>query len=137
MSQSAYDWAAVDPSKNMTLAEFDRFNNELSSALGIQFGSRYVRTQINLIISEAELRGNQFISPLPVNLCGTLTIPNCQEFNIATFRLSLRKAAQADDPTGELANLLQQLSPQYTGIANLFTRMPAVQAVIASAMKRI
>jgi hypothetical protein len=137
MIQSAYDWAAIDPAKNMTLAEADQFGNALAGAFGIQLGDRFVRTQFNMIISEAELRGNQFLSPLPVNLCGTLTIPNCQEFNLASFRISLRKAAQSDDATGALVTLLQQLSPQYTAIPSLFTRMPAVQAVIASALKTI
>ncbi len=135
MSQSARDWASTDPSKNMTLAEVDHLNNELAAGLCIQLGDRYVRTQYNNIIGEPELRGNNYISPLPVNFFGRLAIPGCEEFNIAQFRSSIRDAAASDDPTGTLVTVLQRLLPQNNAIASMFTRIPAVQAVIASALK--
>ena len=137
MSQSARDWASTDPSKNMTLAEVDQLNKELAAGLCIQFGDRYVRTQYNNIIGEPELRGNNYISPLPVNLYGRLAIAGCEEFNIAQFRDSIRDAARSEDPTGTLVTILQRLLPQHNSIASMFTRIPAVQAVIASALKTV
>lgn len=134
---SAHDWASPDPSKNMTLAESDQLRNQLAGSLCLQIGERHILTQYGQIIGESELRGNQFMSPLPVNLCGSLAIPGCQEFNLAAFRSSLRQAAQADDPTGTLVGILQQLCPLDTAIPSLFTRMPAVQGVITAALKNI
>jgi hypothetical protein len=137
MKQSANDWASPDPSKNMTLAEADQLNNQLAGALCLQIGSRWVQTQYGQIITDTELRQNTFIAPLPVNLYGMLAIPGCQGFNLADFRKSLRTLAEADDPTGSLVIFLQQLLPQYNGIPAMFTRIPAVQAVITAALKTI
>ncbi len=137
MNQSARDWASTDPSKNMTLAEVDQLNNELAAAFCIQLGDRYVRTQYNNIIGEPELRGNNYISPLPVNLFSRLALAGSEEFNIAQFRASIREAAQSDDPTGTLVTILQRLLPHNNSIASMFTRIPAVQAVIASALRTI
>ena len=132
---SARDWASPDPSKNMTLAESDQLSNELAGAFGLMIGGRHVCTQQNTTISESELRGNQFMSPLPVNLYGYVSLPGTQAINLATFRDNLRAAAQADDPTGTLVGILQRIDPQNTAIASLFTRLPAVQDVIAKALK--
>ena len=137
MSQSANDWASPDPSKNMTLADLDRFRYQIAGALCIQIGTCWIRTTSNSIISESELRQNTFISPLPVNLCGTLALPGCQEFNVAGFRSELRQAASSDDPTGSLVVLLQQYLPTNNAVPAMLTRIPTVQAVIASAMKSI
>ena len=136
MSQSAHDWASPDPQKNMTLAEADQLRNELAAGLGLQFGDRFIRTQYGQIIGEAELRANQYLSPLPVNLFGHL-VPGGQEFNIAEFRTSLRAAALSDDPTGFLTGILLQTFPHMTNVTAMFTRIPAVQDVILSALKKV
>ena len=136
MSQSAHDWASPDPNKNMTIDESDQLRNQLAAGLGLQFGDRYIRTQYGQVISESELRHNQFLSPLPVNLFGHL-VPASQEFNIAEFRSSLRTAASSDDPTGYLTGILQQTFPQMYNVTTMFTRIPAVQEVIHSALKKI
>lgn len=135
--QSAHDWAAIDPSKNMTLADADHLRDVMAAGFGIQFGNRFVRTQYGNVISEAELRANNFMSPLAVNLCGYLAAYGSQEVNIAQFRANLRQAAASGDPTGELVGILQQAMPATTNIASLFTRMPAVQDVIASALRSV
>src|ERR1019366_5037081 len=105
MSQSANDWASPDPSKNMSLAEADQLSNQLAGGLCVQFGNRYVKTTNGNVISESELRANNYMSPLAVNLYGNLAAANVQEFNIAQFRGSLRNAAVADDPTGTLVGI--------------------------------
>jgi hypothetical protein len=135
MSQSANDWASPDPTQNMSLADADKLRYAMAGALGVQFGDRYVKTTQGSIISEAELRSNQFISPLPVNLWARLAIPGSLEFNIATFRTNLRQAALADDPIGTLVGILQVLLPFDTQIDSMFTRMPAVQQLIANALR--
>lgn len=136
MIASAHDWASPDPNKNMTIDEADRMRDQLAAGLGLQFGDRYVRTQYGQTISESELRHNQFLSPLPVNLFAHL-VPGSQEFNIAEFRASLRTAALSDDPTGYLTGILQQTFPQMSNVTSMFTRIPAVQEVIQSALKKM
>lgn len=136
MSQSANDWASTNPGQNMTLAEADQLGNQLAGALTIQFGTRFVRTQSGNIISEAELRSNNYLSPLAVNLCGYLAFYQAPEINIAEFRTSLRNAAAASDPTGTLVGVLQQALPGGMNVASMFTRIPAIQAVIATALKQ-
>lgn len=135
MSQSANNWASPDKSKNITLADADRLGNQLASNLGLQFGSKYVKTTTGEKISEQELRGNQFISPLPVNLYAELVGPVRGEFNIADFHNGLKRAATADDPVTALLTIMQEALPGTNGPAML-TRMPAVQQVIADALGR-
>jgi hypothetical protein len=136
MSQSANDWASPDPSQNITLADANTFRDALAASLQIQFAARYIRTTQNQIISEAELRGNSFILPLPVNLYSHLVGQNTQEINIAQFRASLRDAAMADDPTGTLCGILSQVMPQ-TNVPDQFTRIPAIQQVLLAALQTL
>ena len=136
MIQSANDWASPDPTQNITLADANTFSNALAGGLQVQFGDRYIRTTQNQIVTEAELRANTFILPLPVNLLAHLAAPESQEINIAAFRASLRAAASADDPTGTLCQLLSQAMPE-TDVPDLFTRIPAIQLVILSALQTL
>jgi hypothetical protein len=135
MSQSANNWASPDQSKNMTLADADRLGYQLAGALALQFSTKYVKTTTGETISEQELRGNQFISPLPVHLFGKLAGAGSTDFNIAEFRASLKHAATSDDPTTGLLTIMQQALPTTNGPA-LLTRMPAIQQVIADALSR-
>jgi hypothetical protein len=135
MSQSANNWASADESKNSTLANADRLGNQLAANLGIQLGSKYVKTTTGEKISEKELRDNQFISPLPVNLYGELVGGTRVEFNIADFQATLKRAAAADDPITSFIQLVQHYLPDTNG-ASLITRMPAVQQIIADALKK-
>jgi hypothetical protein len=130
--QSAADWASTNESKNMTLAEADHFRDQLAQTLILQFGNRYVKTSANEMISESELRHNTFISPLPVNLFGTIA-NSTADVNIAEFRTALRNAAASDDPTYEFLKLLQSILPgSVTG--SYLSRLPAVQQVIQDAL---
>ena len=124
MAQSANDWASPDPSKNITLADADNFANALVAALQVQFSDRYVRTQFGQIISVAELRQNNYMSPLPVHLYGKLAAASAVEFNVAEFRSQLRGAAQCDDPVGELTKVLSAATPGQNIAANIL-RIPA------------
>ncbi len=135
MSQSANNWASADQSKNITLADADRLGNELTANLGLQLGSKYVKTTTGEKISEKELRDNQFISPLPVNLYGELAGGTRVEFNIADFQASLKRTAAADDPITTYIELVQHFLPGTNG-AFMITRMPAVQQLIADALKK-
>src|ERR1700736_4001594 len=108
MNHSANNWASPDQSKNMTLAEADRLGYQLAGALALQFSTKFVKTTTGEIISEQELRDNQFISPLPVNLFAKLAGQTPNEFNIADFRASLKHAATGDDPTTALLTIVQQ-----------------------------
>lgn len=136
MIQSANDWASPDPTQNIALGDALAFGYALAEGLQIQFAEMYIRTTQNRIISEAELRSNQFIAPLPVNLFTHLVGQASQEINIAQFRAALRNAAQADDPTGTLCQLLSQVLPN-TNIPQQFTRIPAIQAVILAALQTL
>lgn len=136
MTSSANDWASPDPSKNITLAEADHFRDILVASLGLQFGYRFVLTQYGNRISETELRQNNFLSVLPVNLMGLL-VPGSQEFNVAQLRQSIRDAASSDDPIGYLNSLLQQIFPHVISVSTLYTQIPAVRNLIASALKNI
>ncbi len=135
MSQSANNWASADQSKNMTLADADRLGNQLAGNLGLQLGSKYVKTTTGEKISEKELRDNQFISPLPVNLYGELAGGTRLEFNIADFQASLKRAATADDPITSFIQLVQHFLPDTNG-PSMITRMPAVQQVVVDALKK-
>jgi hypothetical protein len=135
MNHSANNWASPDQSKNMTLADADRLGNQLAGALSLQFSTKFVRTTTGETVSEEELRGNQFISPLPVNLFAKLAGPGSNEFNIADFRASLKHAATADDPTTALLTIMQQALP-LTNAPSQLTRMPAIQQLIADALSR-
>lgn len=135
MNQSANNWASPDQSKNITLAEADRLGYQLAGALALQFSTRYVKTTTGETISEEELRGNQFISPLPVNLLGKLAGAGSTDFNIAEFRASLKHAATSDDPITALLAILRQALPATNGPVSL-TRMPAIRQVIADALSR-
>ena len=136
MSQSANNWASADQSKNMTLADADRLGNQLAVNLGLQIGSKYIRTTSGETVSEKELRDNSFISPLPVNLYGQLAGGTRVEFNIADFQASLKRAASADDPITSFIQVLQRALPDINGAAQI-TRMPAVQQVIVDALKKL
>lgn len=135
MSQSANNWASPDQSKNTILADADRLGYQLASNLGLQFGTKYVKTTTGETISEQELRGNQFISPLPVNLFSELVGAPRNQFNVAEFRASLKHAATADDPITALLTIIQQALPGTNGPA-LLTRIPAIQQVITDALSR-
>jgi hypothetical protein len=135
MIQSANNWASPDQSKNMTLADADRLGYQLAGNLGLQFGTKYVKTTTGEKVSEQELRGNQFISPLPVNLFAELVGASRNEFNIAEFRATLKHAATADDPITALLTIMQQALPGTNG-PSMITRIPAVQQVIADALGR-
>jgi hypothetical protein len=136
MIQSANDWASPDPTQNITLADATTFGNALAGGLQVQFADMYIRTTQNQIVSEAELRANEFILPLPVNLYTHLFGQNTQEINIAQFRASLQAAAQANDPTGTLCELLAAAMP-YTDVPDQFTRIPAIQAVLLAALQTL
>jgi hypothetical protein len=136
MNPSANDWASPDPTQNITLAEADTFRDALAAGLQVQFASRYILTTQNQIISEAELRANPFILPLPVNLYGYLLGSGGQPVDIAQFRASLRQAAVAEDPTGTLCQLLAQALPD-TDVPDQFTRIPAVQQVLLAALQTL
>lgn len=135
MSQSANNWASADQSKNITLADADRFGNELTANLGLQLGSKYVKTTTGEKISEKELRDNQFISPLPVNLYGELAGGTRVEFNIADFQATLKRTADAGDPITSYIQLVEHFLPGAVG-ALMITRMPAVEQLIADALKK-
>jgi hypothetical protein len=136
MIQSANDWASPDPTQNITLADADTFGNALAGGLQVQFADIYIRTTENQIISEAELRSNTFILPLPVNLYTHLVAADSVEINVAQFRASLRAAALANDPTGTLCELLSQAMPQ-TDVPDQFTRIPAIQQVLLAALQTL
>lgn len=136
MSQSANDWASADQSKNMTLADADRFGNQLAGSLGLQIASKYVKTTAGATISEKELRDNQFLSPLPVNLYAQLAGGTRVEFNIAEFQTTLKATASADDPINSFIQLVQHYLPSVNG-ASMITRMPAVQQVVVDAIKKV
>jgi len=136
MPPSANDWASPDQTKNIILADADAFGNALASALALQFAKLYVLTTQGEIISEAELRGNQFISPLPVNLFCTLAAATSNDQNVATLRSQLRAAAAGSDPIGSLFSLLQLIFPQ-SDIAAMLSRLPAVQNAITALMQTI
>jgi hypothetical protein len=133
---SANDWASPDPSMNMVLADADRLGNELAGGLCLQFGDVYIRTTQNQIIPEAELRANPYISPLPVNLFTHLAVAGSIEINLAQFKAQLMQAATSDSPISSLIALLTPLLPQ-TNLAAMFTRIPAVQQVIATALAQV
>ena len=127
--QSANDWASTDHSKNISLADAKAFCDHTAKALLLQFGPLRVMTSAGETISESELRQNQFISPLPVNLFGSV-VGGVQDVNIATFRTALRAAADADDPTTALLTA-SQLPVSY------LSRWPSVQAVVQEALSSI
>ena len=129
MKISANDWASPDPSKNMTLAESDRFADALAGAFAVQFADRYVMTTYGQIIPVAELRRNPFLSPLPVHLQARLACGNSAEINIAQFRSALREAAAGDDPVGDLVDVLSAAMPR-TDIAALLLRAPALTEAV-------
>ena len=93
MSQSANNWASADQSKNLTLADADRLGTQLAANLGLQLGSKYVKTTTGEKISEKELRDNQFISPLPVNLYGETALRKHDYPAFAAQQLKERKQA--------------------------------------------
>ena len=136
MAQSANDWASPDPSKNMTLADSDSFANALVAGLQLQFGDRYVKTQFGAIISATELRQNNFMSPLAVNLYGKLAAASAVEFNIADFRSQLRDAAKGDDPVGDLTKVLTAATPGQNIAANIL-RIPAFADAVRQALQKL
>lgn len=133
MSISALNWASPDQTKNMTLADADRLGNQLAGSLGLQLVDKHVVTTTGETISEKELRDNQFLSPLPVNLYGDLAGAPRTVFNIADFRADLKSAAGADDPITALVKIVEHALPGTIG-ANVITRIPAVQQLIAEAL---
>jgi hypothetical protein len=136
MKQTANNWASPDSSKNITLAEADQFRNQLAAALAIQFADRFVRTTTDEIISEAELRANQFISPLPVNLWGHLAGPVRAGFNVAALRASFRDAAQGDNPFGDFETIVQNALPGLD-LAGFLSRIPVLQQALKTAMSQV
>lgn len=82
-----------------------------------------------------ELRDNQFISPLPVNLYGELAGGTRVEFSFADLQANLKRAAAAEDPITSYIELVQHYLPGTNG-AMMITRMPAIQQVIADALKK-
>ncbi|HLJ47756.1 MAG TPA: hypothetical protein VKU01_17185 [Bryobacteraceae bacterium] len=136
MAQSANDWASPDPSKNMTLADSDNFANALVAALQVQFGDRFIRTQYGEVISLAELRQNNFMSPLPVNLEGRLAAASAVEFNVAEFRSQLRDAAKGDDPVGDLTRILSAATPGQNVAANIL-RIPLFADAVRQALQKL
>ncbi len=136
MSQSAYDWASPDPSKNITLAESDTFANALVAGLQLQIVDRYVKTPYGEIISGTELRQNNYMSPLPVNLYGKLAAGGAVEFNVAEFRSQLRDAAKGDDPVGDLTKVVSAATPGLNIAANIL-RIPAFVDAVRQALQKL
>ncbi|MGI8741063.1 MAG: hypothetical protein ACR2NN_00555 [Bryobacteraceae bacterium] len=104
-------------------------------SLGLQIVDKHVRTTSGETVSEKELRDNQFLSPLPVNLYGDLAGGSRSEFNIADFRASLKSAAGADDPITAFVQIVERALPGTSGVS-MITRIPAVQHVIADALSK-
>jgi len=136
MSQSANDWASPDPTKNIILEDADHFANDLACHLGIQFYDKFVRTTSGGIVLEMDLRHNQFMSPLPVNLMGHLSMAGSVEINIAEFRSRLRAAARSEQP---LQQLQVELSNAVPGLpmANVLLDVPGVQDAIKGQLARV
>jgi hypothetical protein len=135
MSISALNWASPDQSKNMTLADADRLGTQLAGSLGLQLVDKHVVTTSGETISEKELRENQFLSPLPVNLFGDLAGGTRTVFNIADFRASLKTAAGADDPITAFVKVVEHALPGASGVS-MITRIPAVQQFVADALSK-
>lgn len=135
MSQTANDWASPDPRKNIILADADRFSSLLTSTLGIQFLDRYITTTWGGTVSESELRHNQFLSPLPVNLQGHLSAPGAIEINVAEFRESLHQASRSDAPVPEMLRVLGIAMPG-ANVTGMLMNMPAIQQALRDAAAR-
>jgi hypothetical protein len=136
MKISANDWASPDPNKNMSLAEADSFANRLTSALMLQMVGRFVKTTGGNTISEHELRHNQFLSPLPVNLYTQLASAGDAEFNIAGLRSALHDIAQSDDPVAGYIAFLRSTFPTRDPFA-IVAAMPLVAEAVAGALAAI
>ena len=134
---SANDWANPDSSKNMTLDDAVRLDNEITGAFTVQIVEKYVRTTGGNIISERELRDNQFISPLPVNMCGKLSYdPSAPEINLCDLRNEIQSFLSTEDPVYYFRAFLEQMIPN-TDINYMFSRIPAVQQLLIAALGRI
>lgn len=135
MNPVTNDWASSDPTQNITFADADQFQNQLASAVAIQFAERFVKTAIGEIINEAELRRNP-LPAAPVNLWGTLVGVASAQLNVAQLRTSVRAAAQSDNPSGEFQTILQQAFPK-SDPSSVIMRLPGVMVAIAAALAQI
>ncbi len=136
MNPTANDWASPNVALNITISEADQFANQLAAGVSVQFGDRFVKTSAGEIISEAELRKNSFIAPLPVNLWGALAGEAPVTVNIADLRSKIRSAAQSDNPVGELEKILHQALPQSDPQVTIL-RAPAIQSAVRSMLSQI
>ena len=135
MNPVTNDWAASDPTQNITLADADQFKNQLAAALAVQFADRFVKTSMGEIVSEAELRRNP-LPAAPVNLWGTLAGAGSAQLNVAQLRTSVRAAAQSNNPSGELQMILQEAFPK-TDPSAIIMRLPGVIGAIATALAQV
>lgn len=136
MNQTANDWASPDPSKNMTLAEADRFRDDLAASLGVRFYDRFVRSTSGDIVLEDNLRHNPLLSPRLVNLKGHLSGTGAVEINIAEFRSRLRAAARSADPLTQLRSELMNAMPG-ANITSLLLCVPGVPQTICNGLDRL
>ena len=133
---NALNWASPDQSKNITLAAATAFAAQLTSALGLQLTGLFVQSTSGEHVTEQELRGNQFESPLPVNLWGELAGGTRKQFNVASFIAEVKALKDADDALTALTSMIEKYLPGTNGMSYL-TRMPAVQQAIADALAKL
>ncbi len=117
----------------MRLSDAQAFGQRLAGHLGLQLININVVTRAGARIPSEELRKNDAQRDNAVQLEGCLS-PLSDPFNIADFRAQLAAAADADDPTGTLVSILHGVFPSMRNIESMFTRIPAVQAVLQNGM---
>src|SRR5579863_4470962 len=135
MNPAANDWASSDPTQNITLADADQFKNQLAAALVVQFAERFVKTASGDVVNETELRRNPFPAA-PVNLWGTLVGVGAAQVNVAQMRAAVRAAAQGNNPSGDLQNLLQKALPK-SDVTEMLLRVPSVRVAVKTAIVQI
>jgi hypothetical protein len=136
MNPIANDWASTNAAQNITISDADQFANQLAVGVAIQFGGRFVKTKAGEVITEAELKQNGYLALHAVNLWGSFAGVAPVAINIAELRSRIRSAALADNPVGELENVLRQALPQIDPQVTIL-RAPVIQAAVRKMLSEI